>query len=182
MQDVFIAILSAWLTSFLTAKYLKGNDNKNREADIANSRRVLAKALRSELLTLREIYRNMEVSPAPPKSGNDISVSYLSQNYISIYEHNIERIGLLKEEDIPCIVELYICIKSLIDSLICLSNRWELFAMYTRGNDVDEKEMELKYRDVENAHRGAYECQKRIFELYPVVIEKLSKYDNSKED
>ena len=195
MQEVFLIVFSAWLTSYLTAKFMKGNDDKKRAADIANNRRTLAKALASELQALLTIYGNkdeesneinMKVSSEPPKQGSDIKIAYISQNYVSVYERQLEKIGLLNEDDIPYIIGLYTCIKGLIDSHILLAKRWEMYARYTRDcsciTEEEKREERLKYKDVANAHRSVWNYQKTIYELYPNVLTRLSKYETSKED
>lgn len=188
---VFLAILTSWMTSYLTAKYLKVNDNKNRMTAISNSRRALAKALFSELQALLEMYggkdeknneENMKVPSEPPEQGKDLKIAYISQSYISVYESQLGQIGLLNEDDIPYIIEIYTYIKGLIDSHIYLAKRWEKYAQYTRDPDCNLREVQMKYEDVKSAHKAVYRCQEKIYNLYPNVFERLAKYDESKED
>ncbi len=191
MREFFIAVLPALLSSFLTAIFMKENDDKKREADIANNRRILAKALYSELIALMELYgkkddecskNNMKVSPEPPKHGKDIKIAYISQKYVSVYESQLGRIGLLNEDDIPHIIGLYTCIKGLIDSHIYLAKRWEMYAQYTREPNKIQQEEAMKKEDVNSAHRAVYMYQEKIYDLYPDVLNRLKEYDTAKED
>lgn len=195
MREFFIAVIPALLSSFLTAKFMKENDDEKREVEIVNNRRTLAKALYSELFALLVLYgrkdeksneQNMKVSSDPPKQGSDIKIAYISQNYISVYESQLGKIGLLNEDDIPYIIGLYTCIKGLIDSYIYLAMRWKMYAQYTREHkcEIEEEKTEerLKYKDVTSAHKSVWNYQEKIYELYPNVLERLEKYDNQKED
>lgn len=188
---MFIAVLTSWMTSYLTARYLKENDNKNRERDVTNSRCTLAKALYSELQALIKLYGgkddecnedNMKVPSEPPEQGKDIKIAYISQNYISVYESQLGRIGLLNEDDIPYIIELYTYIKGLIDSHIYLAKRWEMYARYTRESNKIPQEEALKQEDVNSAHRSVFRYQEKIYDLYPDVLDRLKKYETTKED
>lgn len=191
MREFLIAVLPALLSSFLTAKFMKENDDKIREDDIANNRRVLAKALYSELIALLELYgkkdevcseNNMKVPPDPPEQGKNLKIAYISQNYVSVYESQLGRIGLLNEDDIPYIIGLYTYIKGLIDSHIYLAKRWEMYAQYTREPNKIPQEEALKKEDVNSAHRSVFRYQETIYDLYPDVLDRLKAYDNSKED
>lgn len=94
MRDFFIAVLPALLSSFLTAKFMKGNDDKKREADVVNNRRALAKALYSELQALIKLYGgkddectadNMKVSAEPPEQGKDVKIAYIYHKIMFLF-------------------------------------------------------------------------------------------------
>lgn len=88
----------------------------------------------------------------------------------------------MNEDDIPYIIELYTCIKGLIDSHIYLAKRWEMYAQYTWDSNRNFKEEETKYEDVKSAHRAVFRYQEKIYDLYPDVLDRLKEYDTTKED
>lgn len=175
---IIIALLSALFIAFFA--WLQSLWEKREQKRVA--RQNLAKAIHSEISTLVEIYKQMELSEIPPQSGEDLKIAYLTQNYISVYESNLDKIGILDNNDIEKIVKLYICIKALIDSHIYLAKRWEMYAQYTRDPKNIPQEEILKKEDVYSAHKAALKYQKEIYELYPSVLERLEEYDDSKED
>ncbi len=191
MWELFLAVIPSIIASFLTAWLLKKNDRQNMLNDIANRRRALAKALYSEILALLELYgkkedecseNNMKVPPKPPEQGKDVKIAYISQNYVSVYESQLGKIGLLNEDDIPYIIGLYTLIKGLIDSHVYLAKRWELYARYTREPNKIPQEEALKKEDVNSAHRSVFRYQEKIYDLYPDVLDRLKEYDTAKED
>ena len=123
----------------------------------------------------------IKLSDLPPKNGSEIKAANISQNYISVYENNLDKIGILKTEDISYIIELYLYFKYLIDSLKWLSERWETYVQYNNDNEdsKDEKiqiELKCKYTDVVNAYKSAKFGEKRILNSFKNVVDRLSKY------
>lgn len=173
-SKVIIALLSALFIAFFA--WVQSWWERRGQKRIA--RQNLAKAIHSEISTLVGIYRQMELTETPPQSGKNIKIAYLTQNYISVYENNLDKIGILDNGDIKEVVKLYICIKALIDSHIYLSKRWEMYAQYTRDPNSIPKEEAMKKNDVNSAHRAALEYQKEIYKLYPDILKRLEKYDN----
>lgn len=173
-------ILTSFFTSYLSAHFLKKNDNDNKTENLNKERQNLAKALHTEIFILVKMYEEIRLPENPPKTGDEIKVAYISQNYISVYENNLNKIGILDKDDIPKIIEFYMCVKYLIDSLQLLSKRWEVFTQYQRKNqqlnEQQNQELNLKYVDVCKVYQAAREAEKRISNLFFDVLERLSKY------
>ncbi len=180
MREIFLVVLSACLTAYLTAKFMEGNDDKNREADIINSRRALAKAIHAELVNFREKYNAIQLSPDLPWNGEDIPVSYISQKYITVYESQLNKLGLLSNDDIPHIVKLYIFIKALIDSRIRLNDIREEYIQYTQKQITDS--LKSPYNGLLDEYKVALRYQAEVYKLYPAVLDRLAKYDKQKEE
>ena len=180
MQEVLIAILSAWLTSFLTAKYLKVNDNKNREASIANSRCSLANALHAELINFYKIYEDIKLPHELPFYGGDVALSHISQRYITVYEGQLNKLGILDKADLPNIIKLYIYIKALIDSRNQLNDICKEHINYERKKIADPSKS--PYGNMLDAYKIALKYQEEVYILYPDVLKQLKKYDTSKEN
>lgn len=176
-KSVMITVLAS-LTTFVFAVVLFAVKSwwTNKEQK-QRSRQNLAKAIHSELSALMEIYKQMELSETPPKSGEDLTIAHLTQNYISVYENNLDKIGILDKDDIEVIIKLYIGIKGLIDSHIYLAKRWEMYAQYTREPNKIRQEEDLKKEDVNSAHRAVFRYQEKIYDLFPDVLGRLEKYD-----
>ena len=180
ISPVTLSILSGLCGCVLTSIFTIWNDNRKIEKSIDIKRNNLAKAIHTELSTLLEIYDKMKLKETMPQQGDDIAIAKISQNYISVYENNLDKIGILDNEDVKYIVQLYTYIKSLIDSLICLADRWEDYAKYTRELNANDKEKILKLHDVMTANKAAYYCQEKVFTLFPNVLDRLEKYNQKK--
>ena len=107
--------LTSFLTSYLSAYFLRKNDDKNKLDTLNKERRNLAKALHTEISTLVKMYDKMKLENKLPEKGSDIKVAFISQNYIAVYENNLDKLGILESDDISYIVEFYMYCKSLID-------------------------------------------------------------------
>lgn len=182
-SKAIVALLSSMFTAGFVWLQRWGEEREQKRI----ARQNLAKAIYSEISTLVEIYKQMELTETPPQVGTDLKIAYLTQDYISVYENNLDKIGILDTDDIEEIVKLYICIKALIDSHIYLAKRWEMYAQYTRElnkipKEEKTKEEQRKKEDVNSAHRAALGYQKEIYKLYPGVLDRLKEYDTTKED
>ncbi len=177
MEDFSISVVfSGLLGSILTMIFTKFYDDCRQKKNFKIEQKNLAKALKTEISVLVKMYQKIKLPENPPNNGSNLNVAYISQNYISVYENNTNRLGILNSDDIPKIIELYMCIKYLIDSLQWLSQRWEIYSRYGRTPNYSSKELILKGVDVENAYNAAREGEKIIFNLYNDVLNRLSKY------
>ena len=180
MRDIVLVVLSAWLTSYLTAKFMKNNDDKKRETDITNHRQALIKALHAELVNFREIYDVIALLPDLPWNGSKVTVSHISQQYIAVYENQLNKIGILDKGDIPYIIRLYVNIKVLIDVRHQLNEICKEYNDYTRKMVADPSKSPLgKMLDT---YKLALQYQDNVYELYPDVLKRLEKYEISKND
>ena len=173
--------LTSFLTSYLSAYFLRKNDDKNKLDTLNKERRNLAKALHTEISTLVKMYDKMKLENKLPEKGSDIKVAFISQNYIAVYENNLDKLGILESEDISYIVEFYMYCKSLIDSLKYLAQRWEQYVSYQRKNypTTDKNiadELHRKYIDVKTAYEAALAGQEKVFTLHRNILERLEKY------
>ena len=175
-------IWAAVFSFVLTSCFIIWRDAKNETQKNEKICQNLARALRSEIEVLILFYDHMKLSSTPPQKGKDIKIAYISQDYIAMYESQLDKIGLLDNEDVGAITTFYTLIKALLDSLVYLSHRWELYAQYTRVSLPNSNEIEMKYNDMLNAHKAAFDYQEKIYELYPDVLARLEKYEFQKED
>lgn len=174
-------IWAAIFSFVLTSCFIIWRDSKNEIQKKEKTRQNLARALRSEIEVLILFYDHMKLSSTPPQKGEDIKIAYISQNYIATYERQLDKIGLLDDEDVGALTTFYTLIKALLDSLVYLSHRWELYAQYTRAALPNPTEIEMKYNDMLNVHKAAFDYQEKIYELYPDVLARLKEYDTAKE-
>ena len=174
-------LLSGLFDSVLTMLFVFVHDYWKQQHLKKMEIQNLAKAIHTEITVLVKLYGKMKLKSSPPLSGADIKAVLISQNYLSVYENNLNKIGILKKKDVTEIIKLYLCFKYLIDSLKYLSQRWETYVQYQRNNHpIQSKkiydEMNRKYRDVVNAHNAVCEGQSLIFSLYDDVLKRLEKY------
>ena len=173
--------LTSCLTSYLSAYFLRKNDDKNKFDTLNKERRNLAKALHTEISTLVKMYDKIKLENKSPENGSDIKVAFISQNYIAVYENNLDKLGILENEDISHIIEFYMYCKYLIDSLKYLAQRWEQCISYQRENypitdpNIDN-ELKRKYIDVDTDYKAALAGQEKVFTLHRNILERLEKY------
>ena len=140
LKDFFISLFIPVIASAATAYFLRKNDNHNRNEDNKQQTANIAKALYSEIETLMTIYKRLELNQEPPKNGTDIKIASIQHNYLTVYENNLDKIGLFNTDDIQKIIELYTYIKALLDSHLHVADFWEKYAQYTRSENVDKQE------------------------------------------
>lgn len=175
LWELFMAVLPALISSAATAWLLRRNDREQRLEDMANSQRIMAKAIHAELVDFYELYDIIKLSSDLPWNGGDVAVSHISQKYITVYESQLYKIGILDKEDIPYIIKLYINIKAMIDSRIQLNDLCKEHINYTKKMIAGS--LESPYGNMLDAYKIALKYQEEVYKLYPNVLERLEKYD-----
>ena len=195
----FAAIVAAAGTSWGTAYFLQGRDSGKRELAERDEQIRLARALHSEVSAFMEIYKTVQLPDTAPAKEDEHKSYRLEQNYAAVYENNADRIGILKETDIPNIVSLYSYMNALADSLSILSDRWDKYAEYAanlpsleenenaeeqdESDESTEEEKALRnadltkrFAEVKSAYAAAHIYQDKVFILQKYVLENLAKY------
>lgn len=168
------AVIGALLTNiviYIREEWISKPKQKKRE------QKKLATALYAESESLMTLYEPNKLENKVPENGSDIKNVRISCNYIAVFENNTDKIGILNTADIKSIIDLYITIKALIDTLLVLADRWELHATSSRHpQQFNSNELDMQLEDVRNTYKIALQYQTIVFELYPKVKKVLSKY------
>lgn len=179
VNSLVIAIISAAAAAIFMNIFMFLRETYIKCDQIETDREKLAKALHSEISTLIDLYRKNPVSPDTPRQGSDIRIVHLNCNYISVFENNTDKLGLLDKDDISSIITLYIHIKGLMDTLIVFATRWDTYALYSRSAQNEpnyERENAARLNDVATVHPVALNYQDKVFNEYQNVLNLLDKY------
>ena len=192
----FAAIVAAAGTSWGTAYFMRQNDYGKDEIAAKDEQIRLAHALHSEVSAFMEIYKTVQLPDTAPAKEDEHKSYRLEQNYAAVYENNADRLGILKDTDIPNIVSLYSYMNALADSLAILSDRWDKYAEYVanlepleetaEGEEDEEEDAEAvalrnadltkRFAEVKSAYAAAHIYQDKVFILQKYVLENLAKY------
>ena len=172
--SVLTSVLAATLTNI--GMYIRETYNASKAKK--SEQRKLANALHAEVKTLFMLYEKNSLKPELPLQGSDIAIVRLSCNYLSIFENNTDKIGIFNPEDIACIIELYIGLKGLIDTILVLAERWDKYATYSRMHQspTDLPERESRLIDVHGVYNIALIYQEHFFNNYKKVLNVLEQY------
>lgn len=140
----------------------------------------LAKAILAELDAILTIYKTQKLTEHIPENQNETAISHLGQEYLIVYKQNASKLGLFRQSDAKAIIELYVNIMGLMDSLVylsdCLDQREKYRQIESNLNVIDPKQRVLLDQYIKNAHDAAYKYQGIILDKYPVVKKILEWY------
>lgn len=174
------AMVSALMTAVFMnlAAYIK--DDKEKQASQKKEQSDLANAILAELDAIRTVYEPLKLTEHTPENQNDVAVSHLGQEYLTVYKQNASKLGLFRQTDATAVIELYVTIMGLMDSLAYLSarltERTNYQQTYSAVSVSDSSKSSIIDKDVKNAYVTAYNYQEKIRNAYPKVKQVLEQY------
>lgn len=180
------ALIGDWKAPIFTAITMQiaiwFRERQTRKTLLKNKKKQVATVLIGELKSLRDMYSLKRLKEGLPQDGPDIPVGFIGENYLAVYDHLIEKLGVLDDEDVVKLNAFYLNLKMLVDSLKILAERWERYVMFKRYPPIDKQrneieiEINIRYDDVCRTYLEAFDIQEKAMNGFDEIITMLEVY------
>jgi len=180
------ALIGDWKAPIFTAITMQiaiwFRERQTRKTLLKNKKKQVATVLMGELKSLRDMYSLKRLKEGLPQDGPDIPVGFIGENYLAVYDHLIEKLGVLENEDVVKLNAFYLNLKMLVDSLKILAERWERYVMFKRYPPIDKQrneieiEINIRYDDVCRTYLEAFAIQEKAMSGFDEIITMLEVY------
>ncbi|WP_196603466.1 hypothetical protein [Pectinatus haikarae] len=181
-DDKFIiSFITSVFTFAITSGFTICRDRGKEKKDLKQNRSKLAKALYSEIKAFIDMYQEYKLTKKLPQNGDDIKIVRLECNYVVTFDNNTDKLGILDEDDIPRIIFFYMQLKSLIDTLMVLAERWEKYASYCNANAPTTQAKDITIvrilkKNIDDTHKLAFNIQEKVLKDAGEALSALEKY------